>query len=174
MKRPNRTISIFSMSALDVLAMATGALVQLLIGAQAVSQLAALRLDFRRARIRTLLVGGMPFLMLGFVLSVYLHIDVVMLRMLTNEEVVDMVRSRYDHPNQFRFEGRPLLSTFSGGENLGEIATRSAAGRRSAGTVNGTHSGPAASPPLSPAPPPCPMRKFSSSSSRLWPNKAWS
>lgn len=46
---------------------------------------------------------------------------------LTDDEVVDMMRSVYEHPNQFRFEGRPLLSTFTGGENLKNIADRLAA-----------------------------------------------
>ncbi len=46
---------------------------------------------------------------------------------LTDEEVAGMMRAVYDHPNQFRFEGRPLLSSFTGGENLKGISDRLAA-----------------------------------------------
>ncbi|HEX9782761.1 MAG TPA: endo-1,3-alpha-glucanase family glycosylhydrolase [Opitutaceae bacterium] len=43
---------------------------------------------------------------------------------LTDDEAIDMMRTLYDHPNQLRFDSRPLLSTFSGGENLKGIADR--------------------------------------------------
>ncbi|MGH8018930.1 MAG: endo-1,3-alpha-glucanase family glycosylhydrolase [Opitutaceae bacterium] len=46
---------------------------------------------------------------------------------LSDDEVAGMMRTVYDHANQFRFENRPLLSTFSGGENLEDIAGRLAA-----------------------------------------------
>jgi O-antigen/teichoic acid export membrane protein len=45
-------------------------------------------MDFNRERIKLLVVGGMPFLMLGALLGVYKNIDVVMLRFMTSEDVV--------------------------------------------------------------------------------------
>ncbi|WP_442890105.1 endo-1,3-alpha-glucanase family glycosylhydrolase [Congregicoccus parvus] len=49
---------------------------------------------------------------------------------LSDDDVIDLMESVYDHPNQFRFDGRPLLSSFSGGENLGAIAARLASAGR--------------------------------------------
>lgn len=43
---------------------------------------------------------------------------------LTNDDVVEMMREFYDHPNQLRHDGRPVLSSFTGGENFREVLER--------------------------------------------------
>ncbi len=49
---------------------------------------------------------------------------------LTDDEVLDMMRTVHAHPNQLRLDGRPVLSSFTGGENLQTIAdTLAAEGR---------------------------------------------
>ncbi|MEX2598239.1 MAG: flippase [Dehalococcoidia bacterium] len=68
--------------------MVLGAVVEFGVGAWFVRRLTRLRIDVNRQRMKTLVIGGMPFLMMGFLLNVYTHTDIVMLRFLTSEEVV--------------------------------------------------------------------------------------
>jgi hypothetical protein len=49
---------------------------------------------------------------------------------LSYDEVRDMVESFRGHPNQFRFEGRPVLSTFAGGPAVSAFVKETFAGRR--------------------------------------------
>ncbi len=65
-----------------------GSLVQFGVGAGYVGRLTRFRVDFDKTRMKTLIVAGMPYLLLGFVLNIYTNTDAVMLRFLANEEVV--------------------------------------------------------------------------------------
>jgi hypothetical protein len=49
---------------------------------------------------------------------------------LTTAEVRDMVETFRDHPNQFRHDGKPVLSTFGGGTNITEFVDREFTGGR--------------------------------------------
>lgn len=65
-----------------------GATAQLAFNALYLNRRFPLRVDFRAPRIKMLVVGGMPYLLMGFLLNVYHHTDVVMLRFYTQNEVV--------------------------------------------------------------------------------------
>ena len=65
-----------------------GAAIQLAINGWYLARKYPLKIDFKPAAVKDLLIGGAPFLLMGFVLSVYQHIDVVMLRLISNESVV--------------------------------------------------------------------------------------
>ncbi|MEX0761276.1 MAG: flippase [Dehalococcoidia bacterium] len=62
-----------------------GAVVHLAVAALFLRSRILLRLDFYMPRARTLLKGGVPFLLMAFILEIYNHADVVILRMFTNE-----------------------------------------------------------------------------------------
>lgn len=65
-----------------------GALAQFAFNATYLNRRFPLRLDFCMPRIKMLVLGGMPYLLMGFLLNVYHHTDVVMLRFYTQSEVV--------------------------------------------------------------------------------------
>ena len=49
---------------------------------------------------------------------------------LTLEETRDMIESFRDHPNQFRYDGKPVLSTFGGGRSQTEFVQKAFQGDR--------------------------------------------
>ena len=49
---------------------------------------------------------------------------------LTSEETRDMVETFRSHPNQFRFDGKPVLSTFAGGRAQADFVSREFTGAR--------------------------------------------
>jgi O-antigen/teichoic acid export membrane protein len=65
-----------------------GAVVDAAINAVYVARFAPIRPSFRLPKLKSLFIGGMPFLMMGFLSSLYHHVDMVMLRYFTNEAVV--------------------------------------------------------------------------------------
>jgi O-antigen/teichoic acid export membrane protein len=65
-----------------------GAVVQLVINAWYLGRRYPLKIDFKPHAVKALVIGGAPFLLMGFVLGVYQHVDVVMLRIISSEAVV--------------------------------------------------------------------------------------
>lgn len=65
-----------------------GAVVHFASNALYVGRRFPLRVNFHIATVKRLIVGGSPFILMGFLLDVYNHIDVVMLRLFTTDMVV--------------------------------------------------------------------------------------
>lgn len=65
-----------------------GALVQFAVNAGFLWRRVPIQVHFDMGRAKTLLLGGLPFLLMGFLIEIYNNIDVVMLRIYTRESVV--------------------------------------------------------------------------------------
>ncbi len=62
-----------------------GTLVNAALNLRAVRKVTPLRVDFNWLRARELVIGGLPFLFMAFVLEIYNHVDVVILRAFTTD-----------------------------------------------------------------------------------------
>jgi O-antigen/teichoic acid export membrane protein len=70
------------------LVLLAGAFIHFAVNARFLARDVPLRINLRPPLARTMLVGGVPFLLMGVLLEVYAHTDVVMLRFFTSEAVV--------------------------------------------------------------------------------------
>lgn len=68
--------------------MVVGALVHFLLNAGYLVRFTPLRIDFHPRRMADLAVQGGPYIVMGFLLLAYMHVDVVMLQAFTNDSVV--------------------------------------------------------------------------------------
>lgn len=80
-----------------------GAIAQFAINTWYMSRRARIGISFHLPIVKALVIGGAPYLLMGYLLQIYNHIDVVMLRIFTNEAVVGWYAAaiHFHHALQF-------------------------------------------------------------------------